>query len=144
IWDMDGTLVDTAELHFAAWEQVCRELGRPFTRADFAATFGMRNPEILQILFPDRYSAAEVAAIGEHKEELYRSAARKQGVVPLPGVAALLGQLRRAGFPQAVASSAPRANLALILERTGLAAYFGAVVPAEDTQRGKPDPQVFL
>ena len=33
VWDMDGTLVDTAELHFAAWVAACRELGRDFTRA---------------------------------------------------------------------------------------------------------------
>src|SRR5262245_13741237 len=46
LWDMDGTLVDTAELHFAAWLRLMQELGRPFSRADFAATFGMRNPEI--------------------------------------------------------------------------------------------------
>ena len=45
LWDMDGTLVDTAELHFAAWRQLMQELNRPFTRADFAATFGLRNPE---------------------------------------------------------------------------------------------------
>jgi beta-phosphoglucomutase len=32
IWDVDGTLVDTAELHFAAWERMSREMGRPFTR----------------------------------------------------------------------------------------------------------------
>jgi beta-phosphoglucomutase-like phosphatase (HAD superfamily) len=31
IWDMDGTLVDTAELHFQAWEAACRELGRDFS-----------------------------------------------------------------------------------------------------------------
>jgi len=144
IWDMDGTLVDTAELHCAAWERVSRELHRPFTRADFAATFGMRNPEIIPILFPDRFSPAEVAALGEHKEELYRLAAQQQGVVPLPGVAELLEQLRRAGFAQAIGSSAPRGNLELILELTGLTAYFGAVIAMEDTQRGKPDPQVFL
>ena len=30
IWDMDGTLVDTAELHFDAWLALCKELGRPF------------------------------------------------------------------------------------------------------------------
>src|SRR3954453_13806400 len=46
IWDVDGTLVDTAELHFVAWQAACRELGRDFDRADFAATFGRRNPEI--------------------------------------------------------------------------------------------------
>jgi len=144
LWDMDGTLVDTAELHFAAWEEVCRELGRPFSRADFAATFGRRNPEIIRWLFGDqRFDEKEIADLGERKEELYRAAARIHGVVPLPGVADLLEGLRRAGFRQAIGSSAPRGNLDLILTMTGLAHYFVAVVAMEDTQRGKPDPQVF-
>lgn len=143
IWDMDGTLVDTAELHFQAWEGACRELGRPFSRADFAATFGRRNPEILTHLFGDRFSEAEAAQIGDHKEELYRAAARA-GVTPLPGVVPLLEGLHRAGFRQAIGSSAPRANLDLILDLAGIAGYFHVVVSSEDTQRGKPDPQVFV
>jgi beta-phosphoglucomutase len=143
IWDMDGTLVDTAELHFAAWARVCRERGRDFTRADFAATFGRRNPEIIATLFGERFSAGEVDALGEHKEELYRDAARA-GVALLPGVAELLEGLHRAGFRQGIGSSAPRANLDLILRLTGVERYFGAVIGMEETQRGKPDPQVFL
>jgi beta-phosphoglucomutase len=142
IWDMDGTLVDTAELHFQAWEAVCRELGRDFSRADFAATFGRRNPEIFAALFGDRFSAAEVAALGDRKEELYRAAARR-GVELLPGVRALLEGLHRAGFRQAIGSSAPRANLELILRLTGIERYFDALIGMEETQRGKPDPQVF-
>jgi beta-phosphoglucomutase len=52
--------------------------------------------------------------------------------------------LHEAGFKQAIGSSAPRQNLDLLLELTGIAPFFEAVVGAEDTQRGKPDPQVFL
>jgi beta-phosphoglucomutase len=144
IWDMDGTLVDTAELHFAAWEQVCRDLGRPFSRADFAATFGRRNPEIVAALFGDRFGERETAELGERKEVLYRDAARRAGVAPLPGVVPLLEGLRRSGVRQAIGSSAPRANLDLILDVMGLARYFDALVSMEDTDRGKPDPQVFL
>jgi beta-phosphoglucomutase len=143
IWDVDGTLVDTAELHFAAWEQVSREQGRGFTRADFAATFGRRNPEIIAALFGERFTEQEVAALGERKEELYRAAAGR-GVGLLPGARELLGGLRRAGFRQAIGSSAPRKNLELILKLTGIEKYMDAVVGAEETQRGKPDPQVFL
>jgi beta-phosphoglucomutase len=144
IWDMDGTLVDTAELHFAAWEAVCSDEGRPFSRADFAATFGRRNPEIIHWLFGDNhFSEQGIAELGERKEEKYRAAARAQGVVPLPGVVKLLEGLGRAGFRQAIGSSAPRANLDLILEMTGVARFFPVVVSMEDTQRGKPDPQVF-
>ncbi len=143
IWDVDGTLVDTAELHFEAWAAVCQDHGRPFTRADFAATFGRRNPEIIAALFSERFSASEVADLGAYKEELYRAAAGK-GVVLLPGAGELLAALHREGFRQALGSSAPRANLELILQATGIEHYLGAVVGAEDTQRGKPDPQVFL
>jgi beta-phosphoglucomutase len=142
IWDVDGTLVDTAELHFLAWRAACRELGRDFSRDDFAATFGRRNPEILAHLFGDRFGPDEVAAIGESKEVAYRAEARK-GVALLPGVAALLEGLKQAGFVQAIGSSAPHANLELILELTGVAKYVSVVVGAEDTTRGKPDPQVF-
>lgn len=143
IWDVDGTLVDTAELHFEAWQAVCREKGRDFTREDFRATFGQRNPEIIRKLFGERFNDKEIAALGDRKEVLYRSAAGK-GVELLPGVRSLVENLHRAGFVQAIGSSAPHANLELILRLTGIARFFAAVVGSEDTQRGKPDPQVFL
>jgi beta-phosphoglucomutase len=143
IWDVDGTLVDTAELHFQAWQEVCLEQGRDFTRADFAATFGQRNPEIIRKLFGERFNDEEIAALGDRKEVLYRSAASK-GVDLLPGVRSLVEDLHRAGFVQAIGSSAPHANLELILRLTGIARFFAVVVGSEDTQRGKPDPQVFL
>jgi len=143
IWDVDGTLVDTAEMHFAAWVQLCQEQGRPFSRADFAATFGKRNPEILTFLFGDGLSEQRVADLGHHKEELYKTAAR-HGVDLLPGVRSLLAALHAAGVPQAIGSSAPRGNVDLILELTQTTPFFQAIVSFEDTTRGKPDPQVFL
>ncbi len=143
IWDVDGTLVDTAELHFQAWQAVCREQGRSFSRADFTATFGRRNPEILRSLFGEDLPDDEITAFGDRKEVLYRAAAA-QGVELLPGVKKLVEDLHGCGFAQAIGSSAPHANLELILRITGLARFFAAVVGSEDTQRGKPDPRVFL
>jgi beta-phosphoglucomutase len=143
IWDVDGTLVDTAELHFQAWRKLAGEMSQPFTRADFAATFGRRNPEIIHQLFGNEYSEAEVAVLGDRKEEYYKAAARL-GVELLPGVRALLEGLQTAGFKQAIGSSAPRGNLDLILDITRTTHFFDAIVSMEDTQRGKPDPQVFL
>jgi beta-phosphoglucomutase len=143
IWDVDGTLVDTAELHFAAWCRLADTIHKPFTRADFAATFGKRNPEIIRQLFGTHYTDEEIAGLGFRKEEFYRAAAR-QGVDLLPGARALLEGLHAAGFRQAIGSSAPRQNLDLILGLTSTRQLFDAIVSAEDTQRGKPDPQVFL
>lgn len=143
IWDMDGTLVDTAEQHYQAWARLTRELNIPFTREGFAATFGRRNPEVIRTLFGKHYTEKEIADIGERKERLYRAAA-SQGVELLPGVGSLLRGLRSAGIKQGVGSSAPRDNLTLIVKLTETAHFFDCIVAMEDTQRGKPDPQVFL
>jgi beta-phosphoglucomutase len=143
IWDVDGTLVDTADLHYRAWVELAAGIEKPFTKDDFAATFGRRNPEIIRALFDPHAGDAVVADLGERKEHIYRTAARHAGVSLLPGVRELLDGLKAQGWRQAVGSSAPRANLQLILTATGTLDYFGAVVSAEDTTRGKPDPQVF-
>ena len=143
IWDVDGTLVDTAELHFQAWSRLSGDMNRPFTRADFTATFGWRNPEIIHRVYGTHYTDEEVADLGRRKEEFYRAAARR-GVELLPGARALLDGLHAAGFRQAIGSSAPLENLDLILSLTDTRRFFDAIVSAEDTQRGKPDPQVFL
>jgi beta-phosphoglucomutase len=142
LWDVDGTLVDTAELHFQAWVRLAREIDAPFTRDDFAATFGWRNPEIIPKLFGVR-SDSEVDALGRRKENYYRAEAAK-GLELLPGVAELVRNLDDAGFGQAVGSSAPRDNIELILDMCGLRSVLKHVVAMEDTTRGKPDPQVFL
>ena len=143
IWDVDGTLVDTAELHFQAWCVLAKEIGRDYTRADFAATFGWRNPEIIPFLFGPGYSASEIDDLGRRKEDYYRAEAKK-GVALLPGVRELLDTLKSAGFAQASGSSAPRANVDLILDLNELRRHLPVVVALEDTTRGKPDPQVFL
>jgi beta-phosphoglucomutase len=144
VWDADGTLVDTAELHFAAWVRFAAEVGKPFTRSDFAATFGWRNPEIVRHLFDPAATDERCREWGELKEGFYRTTAEASGIELLPGVRSLLDQLAGAGWLQAVGSSAPRANLDMILRQTRTAAYFAAVVSGEDVSRGKPEPEVFL
>lgn len=144
IWDVDGTLVDTAAHHFEAWRRFAEEIGKPFTRADFAATFGMRNPEILRKLFDPHADDARCAKWGERKEDLYRASVRAEGTALLPGVAKLLDAFANAGWPQAVGSSAPPGNLDLLLGVTDTRRYFSAVVTGDDVRRGKPDPEVFL
>src|SRR6188768_409062 len=93
VWDVDGTLVDTAELHFAAWVRFAAEVGKPFTRSDFAATFGWRNPEIVRHLFDPAATDERCREWGELKEGFYRTTAEASGIELLPGVRSLLDQL---------------------------------------------------
>jgi beta-phosphoglucomutase len=143
IWDVDGTLVDTAAFHFAAWQRLADEIGRPFTEIDFAATFGRRNPEIIRAVFDPGADGRKCAELGERKETYYRDSTREHGVDLLPGAGELLRGFGELGWPQALGSSAPRGNLDLILELTDTGRYFAAIVSGDDVTRGKPDPQVF-
>jgi beta-phosphoglucomutase-like phosphatase (HAD superfamily) len=55
-----------------------------------------------------------------------------------------LGRLHKDGWQQAIASAAPRANIDAVLEALSANHLLQAIVSAEDVQRGKPDPEVYL
>lgn len=144
LWDLDGTLIDSSDLHFQAWAEVMRSLGRPLDPALFARSFGIRNDKILRELLAVSGSDEEIHGLGERKEQHYRERVRSRGVPLLPGAAAWLERLRRAGWRQALATSAPWENIEATLEPLGLRDAFDAIVSADDVGRGKPDPLVFL
>jgi beta-phosphoglucomutase len=143
LWDVDGTLIDSREYHWLSWQGALAAEGFAVTREQFESSFGRRNDEILRDYFPN-YDAADVARVGEAKEVVYRRLVRERGIELLPGVGHWLERLKREGWLQAVASSAPRLNLEVIISALGLEEYFAAVASAEDVTEGKPDPQVFL
>jgi HAD superfamily hydrolase (TIGR01509 family) len=143
LWDMDGTLLDSAEYHWLAWRDTMAEMGFEISHEEFIATFGQRNDTILRGWISEEITAAEIARISDIKEARYRTMVKERGVVLLPGVHEWLIRLRDAGWRQAIASAAPRANVATIIEVLGLETFFGGYIGAEDVQRGKPDPQVF-
>jgi HAD superfamily hydrolase (TIGR01509 family) len=143
LWDLDGTLVDSEQYHWRAWREVLSGEGFDLTREQFLASFGQRNDRILRAWLGDDCPADEIKRIGDAKEAEYRRLAESEGVVPLAGAAEWAQRLRADGWRQAVASSAPRLNVDVMLRALALDRYFDAIVAAEDVMVGKPDPQVF-
>jgi HAD superfamily hydrolase (TIGR01509 family) len=142
LWDIDGVLVDTAFFHFQAWRELFASLDRDLGEEEFRRTFGLRNDDILRTILGDMPSD-RLRELGDRKEGLFREAIRGK-VAPLPGAVDLVRRLRAEGVKQAVVSSAPRRNVATIVEALALAGAFDALVTEEDVQRGKPDPQGYL
>jgi beta-phosphoglucomutase family hydrolase len=140
---MDGVIADTGAVHFAAWRQIMAELGRPFDEADFRRIFGIVNPDAIRLLLGETISSHEIARISERKETLFREAVRGY-VSLLPGVKTWLERLRLQGYRQAIASSAPRPNIEVLLQVLNIGLYFQATVSADDVTKGKPDPTIFL
>ena len=148
IFDMDGVLVDSAEAHRRAWQQLGREVGTPFTTALFQQTFGQRNASIIPVWLGTggalQLAAERIDALADRKETLYREFVRQGAVHVYPGVSTLLRQLRVLGARVAIASSGPRENVSLVIDTIGVRSAVDATVASEDVVEGKPHPEVFL
>ena len=144
LWDMDGTLVDSRAYHWRSWQEALAADGTPVTEEQFLATFGRKNDAILPLWLGSDATPERIRRVADHKEVAYRRIVAEEGLSPLPGVADWVRRLDAAGWRQAVASSAPRLNVEVVLRAVRLESCFGAVVAAEDVRHGKPDPEVFL
>lgn len=144
LWDMDGTIIDSEEFHWISWRETIAKEGITITREDFLASFGQRNDSILSRWLGDAATPERMTRVADAKEELYRHLIRSNGIQALPGVVKWLDRLNREGWLQAIASSAPRPNLDVVLEVLGIAHCFQGVVSAEEVHKGKPDPEVYL
>jgi beta-phosphoglucomutase len=146
IFDLDGVVVTTDELHYRAWQKLADEEGIYFDRRINERLRGVSRMESLQIVLERAsrlYSPQEQCRLAERKNAAYRESL--QSLAPadvLPGSREIIAELRRRGIKTAVGSSSR--NTPLILERTGLALEFDAVVDGNDITNSKPDPEVFL
>ncbi|MEA4910229.1 MAG: HAD-IA family hydrolase [Anaerolineaceae bacterium] len=142
LWDLDGVLVDTMEVHFRAWVASMAHFGIDnYTREDFIRTFGMTNRAILPTFFPDA-KLEEIDAMSEYKEKAFRDLV-PGNVHILPGAEAWLKQFKSWGLAQAIASSAPIENIDSLADAMHIRPYFNALVSAYELG-SKPSPAVFL
>lgn len=170
IFDLDGVLTSTAQLHAAAWKAVfdaflqrwTQRFGLTFQPFDIVTDYldyvdgrpredGIRNfLNARGISLPegseqDLEEADTVYALGERKTRLFMQALKK-GINAATGAQALLKRLRQVGIKTAVASSSK--NTAAILHAAGLNDHFDACVDGLDAEAlklpGKPDPALFL
>lgn len=142
LWDMDGVLVDTGPFHFDSWKEVLENYPIPFSEELFRQTFGMNNFGVISTLCGKSPTQEVVEEIANRKEEVFRNKICGH-VSLLPGVHHWLEYFKELGIQQAVASSAPQANIDALLDELNIRKYFRAIVSGE-RMPGKPDPSVFL
>jgi len=144
LWDLDGTLADSREFHWRSWRDTMSTVGIAVSEDLFSKSFGQRNDAIIPAWMGDRATPELVRELGDAKEALYRTFIAAAGLEPLPGAADWVRRLRQQGWRQAIASSAPRANVELMARVCGFEPFMDALVGAEDVKNGKPAPDGFL
>jgi HAD superfamily hydrolase (TIGR01509 family) len=144
LWDLDGTLADTGELHYLAWQQIMDGLGVPYDYAEFLTGFGRNNRSILSEKFQIDPDSPRVNEIAASKEVLFRQLLPSSELDLLPGVLDCLAALAAAGVQQVISSSGPMANIAATVNKLGIGDYFLALMSGATLPRGKPHPDLFL
>ncbi len=147
IFDLDGVLVSTDEMHYQAWKRLAEELGiTGFTKEDNRRQRGVSRMDSLEIVLEKsdkQYSEEEKVVLAERKNNYYLELLEHMDdSAVLSGVKDTLRELKDKGLLLAVGSASK--NAPAILEKTGLMGYLDQVSCGLDTTKSKPDPEVFL
>jgi beta-phosphoglucomutase len=142
IFDMDGTMVDNMMVHHHAWQQKLKEMGMEMTIEEVMEKVHGINEEIIEGLFPGKFSDSEVKKHAADKEIRYREIFR-DSLQLIEGLPAFMQILRENGIPMAVGSAAPPENVDFVLDNLDIRSSFEAVLHSKDVTKGKPDPEIY-
>jgi HAD superfamily hydrolase (TIGR01509 family) len=142
LFDLDGTLANTDEIHFQVWQEILTGDGIKCDRVFFQARIsGNTNEQISTELLP-QLSPSESLQLAIDKEARYR--AKATTLQPTPGLDRLLQLIDLVPLKTAVVTNAPKANAVHMLDVLNLTQVFPLVILAEDAPPGKPDPAPYL
>ncbi|MCC9052837.1 HAD-IA family hydrolase [Microbacterium sp. F2E] len=164
LFDLDGVLTPTAEVHMHAWRTMFTDLfsawgiSPEYTDDDYyryldgkqryegvASLLRSRDVEIPWGDPSDPPTADTVSGVGNRKNEVFAAVLRADGIAPYPGSLALIERLRAAGTPIGVVSSSKNAEE--VLAAAGIRGFFpvvvDGVVAAREGLRSKPEPDMF-
>jgi beta-phosphoglucomutase len=138
VFDFNGTLSQDEPILCEILQDLFEEHGRPMSAQEyFDQLAGLSDPEIVRTwLGPDHPDVDEVI---EERIVRYRDRVADGSSIPEEARAAVRYAAER--VPVAVVSGAARAEIVPVLRAAGLLDAFVAIVPADDIERGKPDPQ---
>lgn len=144
VFDMDGVLIDTEPVWRQVEVDVFARVGVTLTDEQLRETWGMRIEEVVDHWYQERpWNGIRPHAV---QREIVREMVEyvRQHGVPMAGALEAINAARSIGFRVAIASSSSRELIDAVVERLGIGALIDAVCTADDEDRGKPDPGVYL
>ena len=146
IFDFDGVIVDSEPLHLRAFQRTVKTLGLKLSPADYYSRYLACDDKTFFRKFLEdngqQSTEREVARLIEEKGVCFEEMIGED-IRIFPGLVEFL-QAIRGKFHTAIGSGALTGEINLILERKGLSEFFGFVIGADDTEKPKPSPEVYL
>jgi membrane protein len=141
LFDVDGTLVDTNDLHTAAWREVFLRYGHDFPLQTIREQIGKGGDNLLPTLIPGISDALQ-EEMDSVRGELFKRDYLPRSV-PFPGVRALFERLVADGVKIVLASSSSGPEVDYHLNLIGCSDFVSAVTTKDDVENSKPCPDIF-
>ena len=143
IFDVDGTLIDSVDLHAAAWVEALRHFGIEAPLGAIRHTIGKGGDQLLPEFVPADQLAREEKAITDFRADLFKRVYLPR-VKAFPGVPALFGRIRAGGHKVVLASSGKADEVERYAAIAGVGDLIDGRTSADDAQHSKPAPDIFL
>lgn len=143
IFDLNGTMIDDMHFHIEAWHRILNELGANISIERMKEECYGKNHELLERIFPGRFSLEEKNTMSLEKERQYQKAFRPQ-LKLIDGLQAFLEKATRSGKKIAIGSAAILFNIDFVVDGLNIRNHIDAIVSADDVINSKPDPETFL
>ncbi|MCP9764351.1 HAD family hydrolase [Lacihabitans soyangensis] len=144
IFDMDGVICHTNPYHSLAFKSFFGKRNLFPTEEEFAQhMYGKSNSYILKHFLGREIVGQEFLDLEFEKESLFREIYANH-IVTIPNFLPFLASLKEAGLKTGVATSAPRANLDLIMGFLGFEESMESIMASENVSHHKPHPEVYL
>ncbi len=143
IFDMDGTLVDSGQLHEFSWSATLNRYGIPIDGPLMRSLAGVPTKDTLEILVK-KFNCQVQASLDEMNE--FKEQCVRDNMHRYVQATALLDVVKKYhGIkPMAIGTGANTAEAKMVLRQCGLDQYIHVVVGADQVKNGKPAPDTFL
>jgi len=142
IFDVDGTLVDTVDLHASAWVEALRHFGFEVAFDDMRAQIGKGGDQILHGLLPPEALERRREEIEAFRAELFKRESLPKARA-FPGVRRLFEHIRAAGQRAVLASSGKEDEVEGYKKLADIADLVEAATSSDEAERSKPFPDIF-
>jgi beta-phosphoglucomutase len=143
LFDLNGTMIDDMQYHITAWHKIFNTYGANFSREEAIKECYGKNDEILDRIFPGKFSQEEKNHISITKETEYQKVYLPH-LKLIDGLSTLLEEAKNHNIKMAIGSAAIMFNVDFVLDNLNIRHYFDAIISADDVVLSKPNGETYL
>jgi beta-phosphoglucomutase len=142
LFDLNGTMINDMHFHIRSWHRILTDIGASLTIEEVKHQCYGKNHEMLERIFPGRFTEEEKDEMSYAKELEYQKEFRPH-LKLIAGLESFIRQAHAKGIKLGIGSAAILFNIDFVIDGLNIREYIDVVVSADDVDISKPHPETF-